>query len=103
MMDDWQDLKVAPRNGTMVWLLVDYGAYGDHPLADARVAATLGLNFHDHQTEWPKDKWQYVGWNWEQDCFCNHESDSGKLAVVTGWKPIGFDLDQTPTEERDDG
>lgn len=88
-----QDIATAPRDGTMVWLLIDYGAYGEHPLADASRAWTIGFNNNDHQgDDWPADKWQYVGWNWEQDCFCNHETDNHKIGVVAGWKPIGFDL-----------
>lgn len=99
---EWRDLESAPRDGTMVWLLLDYGAYGECALADARRAATLGFNNNDHQPddEWPKDKWQYVGWNWEQDCFCDHETDHHKLVVPAAWRPIGFELDQTPAEER---
>jgi hypothetical protein len=68
----------APKNNTLVCLLVDY-TDGDHPLEDTQQAWTIGFNnFEDSEI----DEWQFAGWSWSQDCFCE-----GRGRVI-GWAPF---------------
>jgi hypothetical protein len=83
----WRDLANAPRDGTMVWLLVDSTCQ----LADASPCATIGFNINDH--DGLGDKWLYVAWNWEQDCFHEHDSSACEGSVLA-WAPLGFPLEQ---------
>jgi len=78
-----QSIESAPKDGTMVWLLVDY-ADGGAPLADATRAWTIGFNNLGNTEE---DRWIFAGWSWSQDCFCE---GSG---TPVAWKPLGFDLE----------
>ncbi|WP_119256255.1 hypothetical protein [Shinella zoogloeoides] len=73
-------MDTAPKNNTLVRLLVDYsGEDGDHPLEDAEQAWTIGLNnFEDSEI----DEWRFAGWSWSQDCFCE-----GRGRVI-GWAPL---------------
>lgn len=73
-------LAEAPRDGTMVFVLVDYSneLFG-HPLEDANKAWTIGFENFDNTGE---DGWQFVGWKWSQDCF---QDGRGK---VLGWAPM---------------
>lgn len=63
------DMSLAPRDSTMVELLIrpesDVMLY--NPLADsAEPTFTIGFNsFDDNEIA----EWQFVGWNWCQDCF----------------------------------
>lgn len=99
--DNRRSLDSAPMDGTMIWLLVDYGdddQRGCHPLANAITAWTLGFNNRDHDGV---DEWKFAGWCWDYDQFTQGR---GK---VLAWKPIGFELSadaaQTPNQEGIDG
>lgn len=62
-----QPIETAPRNGSMLRLLVDYAdAENGHPLEDAAVAWTIGFNNFDHDGE---DVWKFAGWCWTHDHF----------------------------------
>lgn len=77
-------LPPAPRDGTLVWLLIDYrGEQGDHPLDDAEFAWTVGFNNLENDGE---DEWRFAGWCWSHDHFT---AGRGK---VLAWKPLGFPL-----------
>ena len=82
-------IATAPRDGEMLWLLVDYGdstgrdGEGAHPLADAGTAWTIGFNNHDNDGE---DVWKFAGW-----CWCRDHFAEGRGKVI-GWMPIGFEL-----------
>jgi hypothetical protein len=67
----------APRDGTMVRLLVDY-ADGGGPLEDAQIAWTIGFNGLEGTGE---DEWKFAGWCWTHDHFTQ---GSGK---PVGWLP----------------
>ncbi len=70
MKDYTQPLPIseAPRDGTLVRLLVDYDDGGDHPLEDSPEPQwTVGFN---NLTDTGFDEWQFVGWSWQQDIFC---------------------------------
>lgn len=72
-------IEAAPKNGTMLRLLVDYTDDGANPLEDARQAWTIGFNQFDDTEE---DVWEFAGWNWEQDCF------TAGIGKVVGWLPF---------------
>jgi hypothetical protein len=81
--DPWLPIGSAPRDGKMIWLLVDY-TDGEHPLADSTIAATIGFNERDGTGE---DRWQFAGWCWTHDHFTE-----GRGKVIA-WKGIGFELE----------
>jgi hypothetical protein len=81
--DPWLPLASAPRDGSMLWLLVDYSG-GEHALVDNQYGATIGFNEHDKTGV---DRWQFAGWCWTHDHFT--EGRGKPLA----WKAIGFDLE----------
>lgn len=76
-------MDLAPHDGEMLWLLVDYSD-GGGPLADAQRAWTVGFNNYENDGE---DRWRFAGWSWSHDVFCE---GSGKPVA---WKPLGFDLE----------
>lgn len=88
--DGWRSMDSAPKDGRMLTLLVDYST-GSAPLDDAMVAATIGFNSF---TDTGEDVWQFAGWNWCQDQFC--EGDG----VVIGWAE--FSPPATPASEGTD-
>ncbi|MCJ8518967.1 hypothetical protein ABID21_001869 [Pseudorhizobium tarimense] len=72
-------MDTAPKDNTLVRLLVDYSGEGEHPLEDAVQAWTIGFsNFEDSEI----DEWQFAGWSWSQDCFCEGQGR------VIGWAPF---------------
>ena len=63
----WRLIETAPKDGTLVLLLVDYtDHHADHPLENALVARTIGFNNFDNDGE---DIWKFAGWCWEHDHF----------------------------------
>lgn len=73
---NWRDVDTAPRDGTMLRLLV---RFEEHSTEDAEEAATIGANNYDNDGE---DRWQFAGWCWDHDHFTE-----GKGEVV-GWLPM---------------
>lgn len=76
-MSEMQDMSVAPKDGTMVRLLVDYRE-GGAPLDDVAKAWTIGFNNLGNTGE---DLWQFAGWCWVHDHFTQ---GSG---TPVGWLP----------------
>ena len=72
----WRDMATAPRDGTMVRLLVEFI---EHETEDADQAPTIGANNFDNDGE---DRWQFAGWCWSHDHFVE-----GKGEPV-GWLPM---------------
>lgn len=72
-------MDIAPKDGTMISLFVDYSAEdaGD-ALEDASQAWTIGFNQFEHTGV---DEWQFAGWDWEHDCFTE-----GRGTPI-GWLP----------------
>lgn len=80
----WRLMKDAPRDGTLVTLLIS--ATNSPPvfnlLADELTAATVGFNNLENTGI---DKWEFAGWSWEHDCF---EDGHG---VPIGWRRFNGD------------
>ncbi|HEX5126385.1 MAG TPA: hypothetical protein VFW00_06570, partial [Rhodocyclaceae bacterium] len=75
--DTWRPMETAPKDGTMLRLLV---AFTDHQTEDtAEPCPTIGANSFDSTDI---DQWQFAGWNWQQDCFTE-----GRGTPV-GWLPL---------------
>ncbi len=73
-------MDTAPKDGTMLTLLVDYsGESNGHPLFDATTAWTVGFNNFDHDGD---DAWKFAGWCWSHDHFTE---GTGK---PIGWLPF---------------
>ncbi|MGU9832578.1 MULTISPECIES: hypothetical protein [unclassified Pseudomonas] len=72
----WQDMDSAPRDGTMLRLLVEFE---DHSTEDADQAPTIGANNFDNDGE---DRWKFAGWCWSHDHFTE-----GK-GIPVGWLPM---------------
>lgn len=73
-------VESAPKDGTMLRLLVDYsGEDGAGALEDAEQAWTIGFN---NLRDTDEDEWQFAGWNWSQDCFVEGHG------TVIGWLPF---------------
>ena len=66
--ESFNDLADAPKDGSLVRLLVDYsGEDADHALEDTTgLSWTVGFNNLSNTEE---DTWQFVGWSWQSDCF----------------------------------
>ncbi|WP_333906123.1 hypothetical protein [Delftia acidovorans] len=86
-------LETAPKDGTIVQLLVQFV---DHPPGQKSVLNGAGPLYDTADPCWTiggntventgVDHWQFVGWNWEQDCFVDTSTDAGHR--VLGWAPF---------------
>ncbi len=74
----WRDMATAPRDGTLVRLLVEFTEHATED-SEAMPSPTIGANSFDHTGE---DLWQFAGWSWEQDCFTQGEGEP------VGWLPM---------------
>ena len=74
----WRDMATAPRDGTLVRLLVEFTEHATED-SDAMPSPTIGANSFDHTGE---DAWQFAGWSWEQDCFTQGAGEP------VGWLPL---------------
>lgn len=72
----WRDMSTAPRDGTMLRLLVEFE---EHSTEDADQAPTIGANNFDNDEV---DEWKFPGWCWTHDHFVE-----GK-GVPVGWLPM---------------
>lgn len=75
----WRPMATAPRDGTMVRLLVDFT---DHATEDSGIAATIGACNDGNVPEPEWTGWQFAGWCWTHDHFTE-----GKGTPV-GWLPM---------------
>lgn len=80
MVGTWRDMASAPKDGTMLRLLVnpdqdEFTAFDD----SLTPYETIGSNnFADTQ----ENRWEFVGWDWSQDCFITGRGE------VIGWMPF---------------
>ncbi|ATW58029.1 hypothetical protein CNR34_00096 [Pseudomonas phage nickie] len=72
----WLDPKDAPKDGTILVLLV---RFKENSTADATTAVTIGSNhFNDNE----QDEWLFAGWDW------NYDEWTAGLGEVIGWWPL---------------
>lgn len=58
-------IETAPKDGTLLLLLVDYSdPDSDHPIENKVLSRTIGQNNFDHDGD---DIWQFAGWCWDHD------------------------------------
>lgn len=72
----WRDMATAPRDGTLVRLLVEFT---EHATEDADQAPTIGANNFENDGE---DRWQFAGWCWSHDHFTQGQGEP------IGWLPM---------------
>lgn len=72
----WRDMSIAPRDGTLVRLLVEFT---EHATEDADQAPTIGANNFENDGE---DRWQFAGWCWSHDHFTQGQGEP------IGWLPM---------------
>lgn len=81
----WRPMETAPRDGTILRLLV---RFTEHPLDDASEAdlvPTIGENNRDNTGE---DVWQFAGWCWTHDHFTEgHGTPVGWLPMLSDSSP----------------
>lgn len=97
MSRSWNSIETAPKDGTMILLIVvphdsAPNIADDNPTEDANLVRTIGFNGLENTGE---DHWELAGWSWPQDCFCaGHGTpilwmplpDLPKTAEVDEWK-----------------
>lgn len=90
----WQSMETAPKDGTMLHLLVRPGQEELDPFTsfhDSREPyETIGFNQLSDTTI---DEWQFAGWDWCHDCITDGHGE------VIGWRAFGV----ATTEGSDDG
>lgn len=80
---EWRDMSTAPRDGTMLRLLVEFE---EHSTEDEDQAPTIGANNFDHDGE---DEWKFAGWCWSHDHFTQGRGEPvGWLPMLNGQKVI---------------
>ncbi|WP_312903574.1 hypothetical protein [Stutzerimonas nitrititolerans] len=88
----WQDMATAPRDGTLVQLLVEFD---EHATEDTDgPAPTIGANNYDNDGE---DRWQFAGWCWSHDHFTEGHG------TPVGWLPIAAPIAQTAPQPEQSG
>lgn len=75
-MNTWQTIETAPKDGTLILLLIEGG---ENSTEDANVWRTIGVNNRDNDGE---DLWHFAGWCWTHDHFTDGSGE------VVGWSPI---------------
>lgn len=74
---EWWPMASAPKDGTMLRLLVvpdqeEFTAFDD----SLTPYETIGSN---NLSDTQEDRWEFAGWDWQQDCFINGRGE------VIGW------------------
>ncbi|WP_296276644.1 hypothetical protein [Pseudomonas sp. UBA7530] len=72
----WRDMATAPRDGTLVRLLVEFT---EHATEDTDQAPTIGANNFENDGE---DRWLFAGWCWSHDRFTQGQGEP------VGWLPM---------------
>lgn len=95
-------LETVPKDGTIVRLLVQFA---DHPIGNENVLNAAGPLEDTAGPCWTiggntventgVDHWQFVGWNWQQDCFEDASTDAGHR--VLGWAPFDVAAPAAPS------
>lgn len=88
-------MAAAPKDGTMLRLLIAANEECEHPLCDTdKPTWTIGFNNFEHDGE---DVWKFAGWCWSHDHFTE-----GKGTPI-GWLPFGpIEYDPPEVQYRSD-
>ncbi len=74
---EWQKMGSAPKDGTMLRLLVNPDKEAFTAFDDSLTPfETIGFNNLGNTEE---DRWEFAGWDWSQDCFITGRGE------VIGW------------------
>jgi hypothetical protein len=73
----WLPMPSAPKDGTMVRLLVEFTENATEDSAEP--CPTIGANNFDNDEQ---DEWKFAGWNWSHDCFTEG------VGTPVGWLPL---------------
>lgn len=87
----WQPMDTAPKDGTLIRLLIAPDDARQHPLEDSENSTpTIGFNNLKHDGE---DCWRFAGWCWEQDHF------TAGTGNPVGWAPFIDDANAPQSTE----
>ena len=77
----WQPIASAPRDGTLVLLLVAQhdAENSSMPTEDELAYRTIGHNNHEHDGD---DTWRFAGWCWSHDHYVEGRGNP------THWQPL---------------
>jgi hypothetical protein len=86
----WQDIARAPKDGTLLRLLVVPDPTEFTPFDDSlNPYETIGFN---NLTDTDEDCWEFAGWSWSQDCFITGRGE------VIGWSAFKDPAQQSSYE-----
>lgn len=81
-MREWKPIESAPKDGTLLLLLVDYsGEDGCHWIDDeaSGLGRSIGHNNDDNVGDGEGEGWQFAGWCWSHDHYV------GGVGRPVGW------------------
>lgn len=81
----WRPMETAPKDGTMLRLLVDFEENSTED--GAQPHPTIGANNFGNDEI---DEWKFAGWDWQQDCFTHG------VGLPVGWLPLVESVQQAP-------
>jgi len=68
LLKPWKPIKTAPKDGTLIQLRLDTENFdAEHCVEDSKSPKTIG---HNNFKNDGIDKWQFAGWSWSHDHFC---------------------------------
>jgi hypothetical protein len=82
MTDAWQPIETAPKDGTLIILMVDADLDSEdssNPTEDELSYRTIGHNNFDDDG---RDVWQFAGWCWRHDHWVEGRG------TPTHWQPM---------------
>lgn len=84
----WRDMATAPRDGTMLRLLVNFTDHSTSDHGHNLQAPTIGYNLYDDCAE---DRWNFAGENWDGSGFTDGQGEP------VGWLPM-LDVPKAQTQ-----
>ncbi|MBA8799206.1 hypothetical protein FHW77_002925 [Agrobacterium sp. RC10-4-1] len=93
----WQPIETAPKDGAILRLLVnpdqeEFTAFDD----SLTPFETIGFNNLENTKE---DRWEFAGWDWQQDCFITGRGEVIAWSIFDALKPLhdvaGYEASQS--------